>query len=273
MIISNKGLERSGHAAPSVCSPEDKHVIQGGRQMITRLFSTSPALCPRVTPCAEPLVLWLSGGRSARSSDRVRSQRGPTLPLPWHESSVVSGLSDHFWVIQDQTETIKVRTWFQVETPSPSGGGLGSSEMLENLTSCSLLSPCTPAVHIGPAHLCPTFLVRLWVPWPSWGSLLMRLRWDGPESSHITWTQVALPRDTPHVVVGNSHSLFLAHTGGGQALPCSLGMGLAGPAFAVWIFQVLIRALCAGTPYVTLNKGSSLIPKARGEGGIWGRDL
>lgn len=43
--------------------------------------------------------------------------------------------------------------------------------------------------------------------------------------SHITWTQVVLPRDAPHVVVGNSHSLFLAHTGGGPALPAPWAWG------------------------------------------------
>ena len=77
----------------------------------------------------------------------------------------------------------------------------------------------------------------------------------------------------PHVWSWVTHTLVLAFTGGGPAQPFSLAQGPAGPTFAVWIFQVPIRALCAGSPYVTLIKGSSLIPKAWGEGGVWGRDL
>lgn len=170
------------------------------------------------------------------------------------------GLSDRFWVVQDRTETIKMRAWFQDETPSPSGGGLDSSEMLENLIGCSLLSPCIPAVCIGPAHLCPPFLGKTLGSMPQLGippdETSHGLRW----SSHMT----------PHVWLWVTHTAWSWHT---PAQPCSLAKGPAGPAFAVWIFQVPIRALCTGSPCVTLNKGSSLIPKVRGEGGVWGKDL
>lgn len=67
MITSNKGLERSGHAAPRVWGLADKHAsLAEWEAKDNQALLHLPAFCLRVAPHAEPLVLWLSGGRSAQ---------------------------------------------------------------------------------------------------------------------------------------------------------------------------------------------------------------